>query len=245
MKNFKERLFKFLYPDGGLVCLDCDKEIANENLRYFSLCPTCFVNLPLRKGDFCKLCGEPIADVQAQLCKWCMGEFPCYDKVLTPYNYTGIARKMIVNYKENNKTFLYTYIAKHLCNFYASHRVDAHFLACVPSSPKRKSKRGFDHLKKVAEEFVRYERLEIIYPLKKLNEANKPQKQLRRQQRFLNVMGTIKLSDGFDKRKLLGKTVILLDDVVTTTATVNECAKVLKENGAERVFVLALARHFV
>ena len=66
-----------------------------------------------------------------------------------------------------------------------------------------------------------------------------PQTQLNEEERRRNVRGAFALAPG---RSLEGKKVLLVDDVYTSGATVNECSRTLKRSGAERVYVVTLAR---
>jgi ComF family protein len=109
---------------------------------------------------------------------------------------------------------------------------------CLVPVPITKEERGVDHAKMIAEKFSEKICIRIDYSLVKIK-GTKKQTSLKRDERCENVKGAFGV---MNPKRFKGKKVLLIDDVVTTCSTVNECAKVLKKAGAKEVTVLALAR---
>jgi ComF family protein len=109
----------------------------------------------------------------------------------------------------------------------------------VPLFAARQKERGFNQSELIAELFC--DRLNIPFSKDVIRRGRqtKPQFDLKRADRFLNVSSAFTPTHGHD---IAGKTVLLIDDILTTGATASECAKTLKSNGASRVFVLTLSR---
>lgn len=226
-----------LFPE-SYVCIDCGRDIPSSCRRH-SLCSACAAKLPYRTGKTCAECGD--YNDEGRLCKRCMAASPVFDKVLAPFEYSGVVRKMIIGYKDGGQTYLYTHIARHLIDYWTAAEDKADLLAYVPSDKRAIKRRGFEHNKKVCELFAATTGFSLIYPLERTVKAE-DQTTNNREERALNVKNNFVIKEGFDVGIIKDKTILLVDDVVTTGATAGECARVLKDNGASKVLVLALAR---
>lgn len=111
----------------------------------------------------------------------------------------------------------------------------------VPVSlhPKRLRKRGFNQAVVVSRPLAK--RLGILLDVDTLIRAADPGPQVDRERKD-RIQAVKGIFDVKNPQKIKGKQVLLIDDVLTTGATVNECARVLKKNGASRVEVLTIAR---
>ncbi|HUL31202.1 MAG TPA: ComF family protein [Thermodesulfobacteriota bacterium] len=108
----------------------------------------------------------------------------------------------------------------------------------VPLHPRRLRERGFNQSLLLATELSRRAGIPSSHGILKKKRATLPQVNLSGEEREKGLKGTFQV---VEEKKLLGKSVLLLDDVYTTGATVNECSKALLSGGAERVDVLTLA----
>lgn len=108
----------------------------------------------------------------------------------------------------------------------------------VPLHPRRLRFRGFNQSEILAETFAQHFEIPLLLILKRTR-YTQPQVQLSREERLHNVRDAFQLVCG---KNLSGKTIILIDDVCTTLATLEECSKVLKSAGAEAVHALVLGR---
>lgn len=111
----------------------------------------------------------------------------------------------------------------------------------VPLSPKRQKKRGFNQAEEIAKIFSQNDSrsFSLVKDLLIKTKETKSQVTIReRTQRLNNLGGVFAIKD---KKKIRGKTIILLDDVTTTGTTLTECEKVLKKKGAWRVIKMAVA----
>lgn len=133
-------------------------------------------------------------------------------------------------------------IARLLGRMLASYPLDFSIydlLIPVPLHIKRLKERGFNQAVLLSKEIKRAHSIPIeMFGLKRIR-ATRPQVLLKEKERMLNVKGAFAVKN---PANIKGRKVLLIDDVFTTGATVNECAKVLKKAGAERIDVLTLAR---
>ena len=113
-------------------------------------------------------------------------------------------------------------------------------LTCVPSNPKRLAWRGYNQAEEIAKILAGHSGLLFRPDLLKRTKYKTPQTQLTRKERFQNVENAF---SGNKKAGLEGKQVVIFDDLVTSGATLNACARELRKMGAVRVWGLVLARN--
>ncbi|MBP9827255.1 ComF family protein [Candidatus Saccharibacteria bacterium] len=107
----------------------------------------------------------------------------------------------------------------------------------VPSDPKRRRERGFAAPQLIARELSRISRKPYVALLSR--DKHVPQVGLGRQERWRNVRGNF---SHLNREVLVDRRILLIDDVITTGATITECAKTLKLAGSGPVYVLSVAR---
>jgi len=107
----------------------------------------------------------------------------------------------------------------------------------IPLHKKRLAKRGFNQSLEIVKPFAKSKNIPIISNLVERSKATQTQTHLNKQQRKKNVAACFRLLN-----QLKYKHIVIVDDVVTTGATTNELAKLLKKSGVEKVGVWSLAR---
>ncbi len=229
-------LMKTLYPY-GYTCLFCGDELGEED-RATSLCPKCRKALPVRRENVCPICGAYTGN---GICEACLKEVPPFSASYAPFDYIGIIRSIINNYKDGANPWMDKYLARYLLDFFKPKNIDADYIAFVPSSTKAVKRRGFDHTKRIAKLLTYGNGIPIIDALECI-ELRKEQSSLNLLKRETNATKSFKIREGFDKSTILGKKVILFDDIMTTGATVTTCASILKNNGAREIIILTIAR---
>jgi len=225
LRSICERLLDFAFPR---YCLAC-QGILRPGTRLF--CPECRPKLPLLK-QACPVCALPV-EPEAHLCGACRQGRP-FEKVHVAFRYEEPLATAIKKLKYNGALWL----AKELAWLWQEHLapVDADLVLPVPLHPQRLLQRGFNQSLLVARFlFGRKVAPDLLRRIR----PTRPQVELPPRERFLNVKGAFVLQDS---RPVKGRHVLLFDDVMTTGATIEECARVLKEAGAKRVEVALLAR---
>jgi len=109
-------------------------------------------------------------------------------------------------------------------------------LAFVPLHPTKERERGFNQSELIARQLSLLSGIELSSGLILRQKYTKSQTKLGRKERSENISGAF-----FTNDSLIGKSVLIVDDVITTGATLNECAKILKQAGCRKVDVIALA----
>lgn len=212
-------------------------------------CALCDEVIAADERPLCKACAKAdIPRIEQKRCKKCgRGKEQCACKITTllsegiaaPFYYKDKIAEAVLRYKrieDNDRT---AYFVNELLEtaYVAYGDMVIDLVTVVPMHPRSEAKRGFDQVKPLAKAVAK----ELHVPYKVLLKKSiytKPQKAQYGAARAANMLGVFDVLDGASVK---GKQILLIDDVVTTAATTNECAKMLKIYGAKAVYVLALA----
>ncbi len=217
----------FIYPR---KCVSCGNYISNEKEDF---CPECKADVFRTKAPFCPYCG-----VGKEYCS-CRKNLHAYEMVIAPFYYEGSIKKAIgrmkFGKKEGVSRFLGEELSKDIEMKYFGIAFD--IVTCVPSTNKSIRERGFNQSASILES-ISIDEDKKDYDLL----TKKPQKDIQHmlgaEKRRENVLNTYFVGQGKDVR---GKTILLVDDILTTGATADACASVLRLGGASSVFVAVVA----
>jgi competence protein ComFC len=121
--------------------------------------------------------------------------------------------------------------------YYTTNFPDADVITAVPLHPKRQDERGFNQAEEIAKELSKLTHIPYQQLLKRNHYTNAQAKVSHRSQRLKNLQNVFEVLPA----EPVPARVLLIDDVVTTGSTLNECTKVLKEHGAKQVFALTVS----
>jgi ComF family protein len=240
LKPFFAAVLDVIFPP---LCHVCRKFIPAAGELH--LCPDCRELMPPIVSPLCVRCGIPfIGAGNDHVCGGCSTLPPRFDAARAALAYEGASRDLIHAFKYRNKTHLRRPLAlltiEMLSGFMRSRQPD--LIMPVPLHRKKLASRGFNQALLLGE--ILSQRLEI--PLDRHNlrriRWTEPQVNLAAGDRRANVKGAFAIRD---PAPLIGCRVLLLDDVLTTGSTVDECGRVLKAAGASEVTVITVARALV
>ena len=216
------------------------------------LCPDCLADIPIVDSPICPCCGRPLKSRQDgdHICGRCITEKRSFSKARSAMVYDGAVLALIHSYKYNSRTCLAKPLGRLLYEEFIRHfdpgEIDA--VMAVPLHTRRMRQRGYNqallmirHWPKMAAELGHLQNWEIICHDRALcrKAHTRPQTGLDRKARKKNIQGAFDVSEpGFCR----GRRLLLVDDVMTTGATIDECAKALYRAGAAGVSVITLAR---
>ena len=217
------------------------------------LCPSCENKLPRINLDFaCARCGAPYGRLVCTECP-SPGSKDHEDHVLPPpfsfdaarcaCSYEGIAKRLITAYKDGDEQRLAKTIAAEIVRAVRDGddwTAQANALVAIPATPSHLRARGWDHMEKIAQEVASLTGLPLVHALTSSKAAD--QRFLGRAQRAENRRNSFALSPEPEISVSHLDTILLIDDVLTTGATCNAAADVLKAAGAHRVLVATYAR---
>ena len=237
-------LVDWLYPPR---CRACAQTFHGRDAEYF--CAGCWDKIRLVGHPMCSICGRPFPDGSGDdhACGVCLARPPHFVRAWSWACYPREEaeehplRQAVQKFKYGRKVSLGKPLGRLMargCGKFLS-ECDADVIIPVPLHPKRLRWRGFNQALLLARQMSKaYGIAADPFTLQRIKETP-PQTQLNEEERRRNVRGAFALAAG---RPLDGKKVLLVDDVYTSGATVNECSRALKRSGVAQVFVVTLAR---
>jgi ComF family protein len=208
---------------------------SSDEHRTAPFCTQCWSSISLYTGPQCNVCGKPLVSPYAITCSECIVILPPFTRARFFGTYEGVLRQAIYHLKFFGKKRLSRPLAHFLAPLVPD---DCDTLIPVPIHTNRLRQRQFNQSAMIAKELSKLCGVPMTWDsLLKIKET-RPQVGLHAHQRRENVKGSF----GIEKAGAIkNKNVLLIDDVITTGATVRECSQVLKKSGSWKIYVLALA----
>ena len=217
--SFFSTFLDLLFPP---KCVFCSKILDKSDDGW---CDRCTESLPYADN-----CGRQDGDV--------------FDFCVSPLYYTGVVRRSILRYKFRDAPYYADVYGKFLadcirdCRNNASFDISYDLISWVPLSSKRERSRGYDQAMLLAMATALELDEVAVETLKKPHDVQAQSELGDKTERCANISGAYIASD---PEIVAGKCVLMIDDVVTTCSTLDECSRVLLSAGAERVVCAALA----
>ncbi|MBL7203575.1 MAG: ComF family protein [Desulfobacteraceae bacterium] len=242
--NLIRELADIIYPPRCAICRQFlwKGPLINED-NSLSFCPTCIADFRHISSPLCPICGAPFHSEikEDHPCEDCLRKRPFYDSAGAPYRYEGPILKAIHRLKYGAKSFLAGSLGPLLARFSESRfgESGAYLTMPVPLHPRRVRERGFNQSLLLARHVAKGLKSDLDFLSLRRVRYTLPQTRLAKKERQRNVRGAFQLKN---RDAVKGKTILLVDDVVTTGNTLNECARILKKGGSGKVFCISLAR---
>lgn len=238
MVGYYTSLANLLFPR---TCSACGDPLSEAGLF---VCWDCRAKLSLISAPYCNTCGEPVHGRvdHAYCCHACSTTRPVYRHARAALHYNQAGRALVTGYKYNHafwfEGLLVDLLEAAVRHHYAGFNHD--LLAAVPLHPVKQRERGYNQSALLAKALSRRLNIPVAKSgwLKRIR-PTPSQTRLTARQRLTNVRGAFKATRSANWNH---KRVLLLDDVMTTGATVSECARILLDSGASSVDVITLAR---
>jgi ComF family protein len=212
-----DKTLNILFPNQCVICGKIDKEL---------ICNECYKNL----------------NINEKIDKYTNKNF---DEHLYIFKYEGIIRKLILNYKFNDKPYLNEFFVKiilknkKICGKIKKYDI----IIPVPIHKKRKNERGYNQSEIIAYKIAKnFTNINLVTNSLLKEKHTVAQSTLTREQRMKNVKQVYNL---INKEKIENKRIILFDDIFTTGSTADECSKILKQNGAKEILVFTIAKDII
>ncbi len=211
------------------TCDFCGREVfCGERM-----CSVCARTLPFQRGAICPFCGRKVGEAGA--CLECKEKPLKTQKARSVFVHEGEAVRFVLRFKRGEKYLAYTG-ASLMLPLAREEFAHADLLAFVPMTKKAEKRRGYNQSRLLAEELSELLQTPVCYAAEKVKNTA-AQKTLGRREREENLKGSFRITNG---ENVKGKSVLIVDDTMTTGSTSSELAAVFLKAGAKRADLLTL-----
>ncbi len=214
--------------------------LIEKALEYIFV-PSCGVCGKIGEGYLCKNCGKVLERYVECDDNFANLREDIEKKKLHIFQYKEIVRKLIIQYKFNNKSYLY----KTFCEFIVKNKKAFDFIKSydiiipVPMHNKKRALRGYNQSELIAKELAKKMKIKIFTDVLIKTKNNKVQSSLNKEDRKNNVKDVYKL---VNKEKIYNKKVLIFDDIYTTGATIEACKREILKADVKQLGILTLAK---
>ena len=259
MKIFFTKLIEYL---GFLLyrskCLNCNIDIITPN----SLCGTCWKNISFIDSHICDICSKELKTLSktvSNICVDCIKNKPYYDKLRYVCKYDEGIRKIIQDFKYRDKIYLNIFLGNLLYKKFQELQTTLRkedeaidYIIAVPMYKKKLRKRMYNQAILLAKYIGKKSNIEVLYNILERKKLGKSQVYLTQKERLKNVKNLYSLNkkilynnkkgDRKETTILDKKNILLIDDTITTGATINNISKLLKNYNIGKLYVFSIAR---
>jgi ComF family protein len=213
-------------------CFLCGQPLQHDRL----LCAPCEAGLPAKETPACRCCGEPLErPAPVLLCRRCASAPLAVDETVAAFAYRYPLDVLVRHFKYGGALYLAKPLAEGLMRTAARHgRPDV--LLAMPLSPRRRRRRGYNQAHEIAVRLARHFERPLLAGVRRIRDTE-AQAGLNFTQRRDNMAGAFACGAA-----VAGLHVAVVDDVMTSGATMDALAQVLKAHGARRVSAWVVAR---
>ena len=225
-----DRCLGMLYPQ---TCCFCGK-ISTK-----SICKSCEKKVTYVTEPLCKKCGKPIRYEEQEYCGDCKEKTSYFEQGKSIWIHSGNVRWSVYQFKYHNRRIYGKFYAEEMKRLYGEWICQKHIdvIVPIPLHRKRRRKRGYNQAEILAKHLGRLMAITVDTKGVVRIENTKPQKELNHKERKKNLKTAFRISKHWKCRK----NVLLIDDIYTTGNTIDAVAKVLRENGADKVWFLTIS----
>jgi ComF family protein len=233
-------LIDLVYPPH---CYLCKTSLSHHSIPpREGLCPRCQSSIILNTPPFCVQCSRHLDQPQqSSKCVICREHHLSFDFAWSACLYEPPLKNLIHDFKYHEKTHLQFCFAQLVTAFINEHEFDIRqfdMLIPIPLSPLRLRERGFNQSEILAKHISKEYNIALNTKNLIRRKNSRPQASLSAKDRWTNIQGAFTIKHSND---IKNKSVLLIDDLLTTGATASEAAKTLKQFGANSVGVITLA----
>lgn len=221
------------------LCMACRTPVDARGL----LCPECWGGVDFIAAPYCETCGSPFPydEGEGAICARCAASPPHFERARAAMRYDTVARRIVAGFKYADRLHLVPALAAWLARSGDVLLAEADLLVPVPLHRRRLFARRFNQSAVLALALSRRSGVPAAVGALVRHRATPSQTGLNRAQRARNVGGAFRVPEK-ERTTVADSRIVLVDDVLTTGATADACARTLLRAGARRVDVLTLAR---
>lgn len=238
-----EQLLDLIYPP-SLYCICCGKII--DASRPYHLCNECFDGIKWSTGRTCRKCGKPLSSTNPRLiCYSCNENSHLYDRGYTCSEYGTFERSIIFKLKYNSKSEIAEVLGEAMYDRLSMvHETDSlseiyDCIVPIPMHPDKLGTRGYNQAALIAGRLSQLSGIEILENGLTRVKTTRALRGLSPEERRAEMRGVFAL--GIDGNVIEGRRILIVDDIYTTGATIDEAARVLRSVGAEVIDFMSFA----
>lgn len=233
-----QAVMDFIYP---AQCPSCRVEIEIAN----GVCPDCWRDISFLASELCRFCAAPLDGALGPdgVCDACMHHPPAWNRGAAAVLYEGVGRKLVLALKHGDRLDIAPLAASWMLRAGGDLVDEANLIAPAPMHWRRLARRRFNQAGELARALAKeVEAPHAFAPdLLRRTRATSTQDGKTRAERMENVSGVFSITPAW-RASIPGAKILLVDDVMTTGATLSECAEICRAAGAAEVNVLVMAR---
>lgn len=234
--NILKGIVDIIYPI-KILCLFCGKELGDINHK--QLCRGCLSMLPFLSENVCIKCGRPIVNNDTDgVCFECKNTCRYFDGGASVFEFSGLIQGALYRLKFDGEMEIAQAVGKFMGDKYKKMEWEVDAVIPVPLHHDRLHERGFNQSYLLSREIGRECSIDVADKALIRQRYTESQVPLSRFQRMSNVKGAFSV---LDSSLIGGKKILLVDDIMTTGSTLNECSSVLRKYGASSVYCLTAA----
>ena len=226
-----------VYPP-GLYCISCGK--ITDSSRTYGLCNDCMEAMNWITERRCEKCGRPLADTDpGPLCFGCAatersGQPYAFDRGYACAGYGAAEQALIFAFKYGSQSHIGDILGEILYDrMSAEQTLNYDMVVPVPIHKDKKKKRGFNQAELMAKSFSKRAGIKCESELLIRSKETKAMKGLGPDERKANIGGAFEIRER-KKESIRGASILLIDDIFTTGATLDEIARILKTPSADK-----------
>ncbi|MEI6187075.1 MAG: ComF family protein [Alphaproteobacteria bacterium] len=236
MKTYFNKFLNIIFPARCIACGGMVVDIGK-------ICSDCWQEIDFISQQCCKKCGIAFEyDVGiGTICLSCETKQVAYSRATFLFKYNDVSKKILHKFKYYDHTYLAKYLASAALRVIKHDFPNCELIVPVPLHRRRLMSRLYNQSALISKELAKLMHIDFGSNILLKVKHTAPQTALTKSQRETNVKGSF-IINPLQEYLFINKNVLLVDDVMTTGSTINECSKVLKAAGCKEVFVFTLAR---
>lgn len=229
-----KKIVDYIFP---FRCATCSNLTDSND----GLCISCWTQFTFVDKPYCFVCCKKfeINFAEIDICAKCISTKPIIEMTRTLLEFSPETKKLVHNFKYNDKTNLAKLFANLIKNRFSKDLHDVDVITPVPMHKLKRIFRKYNPPQILAYELSKTLNKPMIPNLLTKKFVTKNQVGLSKKQRAQNLLGSFEFNKDF---KIQDKTILLVDDVITTGATSTECGKMLKKANAAKIKLVTIAR---
>ena len=236
IKKISGKVLDMIFPPSCLLC----EERAGEN---GSLCFSCWSKISFISKPSCAICCFPFEYDMGKdaLCPTCIANKPEFEKAIPVFIYNKNSSRLITEFKYADRIHATKSFAKWMSAAAIDIIKNSDLIAPVPLHKSKLFARRYNQSALIANEIGKMAKIKVMPDLLLHPNKTRPQASLPKKQRLKNVKGIFSLNSKYADF-ISGKNILIVDDVITTGATLSECARILKKKKTAVVNAVTLAK---